>query len=108
LWSRDDRRNDWLRRLDRFRRNDSRRCVRRRLELYKLKTLSARTSTTTTTRRPWSTATFRVLTLEILRGKWIQNREDDYGMDKKRGGDTLPPPLSSARNTDRRPILICR
>jgi hypothetical protein len=46
------------------------------------------------------------LTLELIRGEWVQNQKDYERMRKKRGGDTLPPPLSFAGYTDRRPIAL--
>jgi uracil-DNA glycosylase len=46
------------------------------------------------------------LTLELIRGERVQNQKDYERMRKKRGGDTLPPPLSFAGYTDRRPIAL--
>ena len=107
--SHDGRSDDRLRRLDRFWRNHGRCRVGHGLDPYELKSLApAVASSTTAARGTRTSGPFSMLCLEITRRNRIQHREDDYGMDKKRGGDTLPPPLSLARNTDRRPILIGR
>lgn len=54
----------------------------------------------------WSraTATDSRLSFKIVLRYWIDDQQQDEGMSKKRGSGTLPPPLSLARYTDRRPI----
>jgi hypothetical protein len=64
----------------------------------------AAASSTAATGRSGSTPAERGLALELISRDRIENEENDQAMRKKRGGDTLPPPLSSARNADRRPI----
>jgi hypothetical protein len=83
------------------------RCVGRGLQPNELKSLTAVcASPAATTSRPGSATTLCMLALEVLRRRErVQNQEDDYRMHKKRGGDTLPPPLSSAWYADWRTIV---
>jgi len=102
-------RDDWLWRHDRFRRHHRRRCVRNRFESHVLQALASSITTASASSTACRTGTARtkgVLTLEIMRRKRIENQEDDERMGKKRGGDTLPPPLplAPARYADWRPI----
>lgn len=81
--------------------------IRRRTQSHILESLlgaGPAAPSAATTRGSWPTAAERVLTRELIGGERVQNQKNDQGMRKKRGGDTLPPPLSSARNADRRPI----
>ena len=103
--------HNWLGRLDRFWWYYCGGCVRDRLELHVLQTLPARIATTSassTARRAGTARTKGVLALEIVRRERIQNQQDDERMHKKRGGDTLPPPLplAPARYADWRPIAL--
>jgi len=82
-------------------------CIGGRLERHVLQTLlraRAAAASTSATGGAGSATPERGLALELIRGEWVQNQENDQGMRKKRGGDTLPPPLSLARNADRRAI----
>ena len=54
--------------------------------------------------RSRSPATYRDLSLESVLSGGIKNQNENQQMSKKRGSGTLPPPLSLARYTDRRPI----
>jgi hypothetical protein len=104
-------RDDWFRWLGRFWRHHCGGCVRNRLDSHVLQSLASRIATTSSAsaaRGTGTTGTKRVLTLEILRRKGIENQEDDERMHKKRGGDTLPPPLplAPARYADWRPIAL--
>jgi hypothetical protein len=82
--------------------------VRGSYDLYELEmllpTFSARAAPTAScgTR---STASFCVLSRECRLSYFIYKEEYEHQMRKKRGGDTLPPPLSSAWNSDRRSVL---
>ena len=109
-WSR-WRRDDWFRRLDRLGRNHCCGCVCDWLDSHVLQPLASRIATTTpatSARGTGPTGTKRVLSLEILRRKRIENQEDYERMHKKRGGDTLPPPLpfAPARYADWRPKAL--
>jgi len=63
-------------------------------------------SPATTSGRTRTTAANGVLALELIRGERIENEKNYQRMRKKRGGDTLPPPLSLAGYPDRRPIAL--
>jgi len=51
-----------------------------------------------------TTSTDGGLSLEVVLRCGIQDQENDERMSKKRGSGALPPPLSLARYSDRRPI----
>jgi hypothetical protein len=103
-----DRRSDrlWRRDNDLWRNYSRRRISDGLLDSDEVQALfpSLTAASTTPTRRTGATSALRVLPLEIVRGERIKNQEDDYRMHKKRGGDTLPPPLSSTWYADWRPI----
>jgi hypothetical protein len=114
LWRRCRWRGDnWFWGLDRLWWYHCGSCVRDWLDSHILQPLASRIATTTpttSTRRTRPTGTKCVLALEILRRKGVENQEDDDRMHKKRGGDTLPPPLplAPARYADWRPIFLIR
>ena len=104
-WRRDlrlrDRRWRW--------RNRSRRIGCGRAKLDVLETLASRALTATrasATATRWSRAATADcgIRLEVVSGRWVEDQYKDKRMSKKRGSGALPPPLSLARYSDRRPI----
>ena len=86
-------------------------CVGNRLDSHVLQTLSPAVTavpSASSASRTRPARTNGVLACEIMRRKRIENEEDYQRMHKKRGGDTLPPPLplAPARYADWRPVVL--
>jgi hypothetical protein len=109
----------WSSRLHRQRRRHNRRRLRRdnrlgshnfgrgvsrwSLQLHELKPIAARPASAAT-RRTGATSASCGCSLVVSLRDGNENQQNDECMHKKRGGDTLPPPLSLARYADRWPI----
>lgn len=105
-WCRRRRSGNWRRRYDRFRRYNLGRCIRcRLLESDVLQSVTTRAATAAT-RGTGTPSANGGRPLEILLRNRIKDEHDYEQMRKKRGGDTLPPPLSLARYAYRRPVAL--
>ena len=90
----------------RFRRDNlSRSISNRRLQFDEPQSIATRSTAapTSSTRSPAANSR---RTLEILPRYWKKDEQDDEQVRKKRGGDTLPPPLSLAWYPARRPVTL--